>query len=249
MPDALPISDEVEKNGFFTCRAIASPSEIAELLAAISRMEEHPGLRKKVGVFAVRNLLEECPEIRKFASSPSVRHLVEPVLGTECFPVRGILFDKVPEANWKVPWHQDVTIAVQNRIDAGGFGPWSTKADVLHVQSPAAVLNKMLSLRLHLDPCREENGALRLIPGSHRQGRIAEELIPAIREASPEHVCVVGAGDVLLMRPLLLHASSASRVPSHRRVVHIDFAAVQLPAGMGWFFGMDSLPPAKSGYR
>jgi hypothetical protein len=249
VPDGSSLSNEVEKNGFATCRAVASPSEIAELLAAISRMNEHSGLRKKMGVFAVRNLLEECPEIRKFASLPLVRRLVEPVLGRECFPVRGILFDKVPEANWKVPWHQDVTIAVQNRIDADGFGPWSTKADVLHVQPPAAVLDKMLSLRLHLDPCGEENGALRVISGSHRQGRIPEELIPAIREANPEHVCVVGAGDVLLMRPLLLHASSASSVPNHRRVVHIDFAAVQLPVGMGWFLGADSLPPAKSHFR
>jgi hypothetical protein len=246
VPDGSSISDEVEKNGFATCRAVASPSEIAELLAAISRMNQHPGLRKKMGIFAVRNLLEECPEIQKFASSPFVRDLVEPVLGTACFPVRGILFDKVPAANWMVPWHQDVTIAVQHRIDADGFGPWSTKADVLHVQPPAPVLDKMLSLRLHLDPCGEQNGALRVISGSHRQGRIAEELIPAIREASPEHICVVGAGDVLLMRPLLLHASSASSIPNHRRVVHIDFAAVQLPAGMGWFLVTDPLPPAKS---
>ncbi len=202
-------------------------------------MNEHPGLRKKMGVFAVRNLLEECPEIRRFSSSPTVRRLVEPVLGAECFPVRGILFDKVAEANWKVPWHQDVTIAVRNRVEADGYGPWSIKAGVLHVQPPAAVLDEMLSVRLHLDPCGEENGALRVIPGSHRQGRIAEDLIPAIRESSPEHLCVVGTGDVLLMKPLLLHASSASRVPDHRRVVHLDFAAVHLPTGMRWFSGMD----------
>jgi ectoine hydroxylase-related dioxygenase (phytanoyl-CoA dioxygenase family) len=97
------------------------------------------------------------------------------------------------------------------------------------------VLEEMLSLRLHLDPCGEGNGALRVIPGSHRCGRITEEQIPSIRQASSEQICVLGVGDVLLMRPLLLHASSASRVPDHRRVVHLDFAAVQLPPGMGWF--------------
>jgi hypothetical protein len=239
VPDPSSIREDVEKNGFATFRAVASPTEIAELLAAIGRMNEHPGLRKKTGVFAVRNLLEECSEVRKFACSQAVHRLIEPVLGTVFSPVRGILFDRVPAANWKVPWHQDVTIAVQNKVEADGFGPWSVKADVLHVQPPDSVLEKMVSLRLHLDPCGENNGALRVIPGSHRRGRIAEELIPTIREASFEHVCAVDAGDALLMRPLLLHASSASRVPNHRRVVHLDFAAFQLPKGMGWFSGMD----------
>jgi ectoine hydroxylase-related dioxygenase (phytanoyl-CoA dioxygenase family) len=232
---ASVIRDEVEKNGFATCQAVVSAVEVEELLAAIKRLNERTGVRKKIGVFAVRNLLEESPEIRELADRPAIRHLIEPVLGAECYPVRGILFDKVPDANWKVPWHQDVTIAVQNKIEADGFGPWSIKAGVLHVQPPAAVLEGMVSLRLHLDPCGDANGALRVIPGSHSWGRIPEGKIPSIRDATHEHVCVLGIGDVLLMRPLLLHASSVSRVPDHRRVIHIDFAAVQLPSGMSWF--------------
>ena len=108
------------------------------------------------------------------------------------------------------------------------------KADVLHVQPPAEVLEHMVSVRLHLDNCGEENGALRVIPGSHLHGRIPEADIPAMRE-TPEVVCAVGIGGALLMRPLLLHASSPSRVPGHRRVVHLDFASVQLPNGMRWF--------------
>ena len=105
---------------------------------------------------------------------------------------------------------------------------------MLHVQPPAEVLEHMVSVRFHLDDCGEENGALRDIPGSHLRGRIPEEDIPAMRE-TPEVVCAVAVGGALLMRPLLLHASSPSRVPGHRRVVHLDYASVQLPNGMRWF--------------
>ena len=205
-----------------------------DLLTSLESIGETGSVRKRGGVFAVRNLLDVSPEVRELANSEAVRALVEPVLGERFFPVRGILFDKIPDANWKVPWHQDVTIAVQERVEAEGFGPWSMKADVLHVQPPAEVLEHMVSVRLHLDNCGEENGALRVIPGSHLYGRISEDDIQAMRE-TPEIVCAVGLGGALLMRPLLLHASSPSRIPGHRRVVHLDFASVQLPNGMRWF--------------
>jgi len=156
------------------------------------------------------------------------------ILGFGAFPVRGILFDKIPDANWKVPWHQDVTIAVREKAVVGGFGPWSTKAGILHVQPPASVLEKMISIRMHLDSCNESNGALQVIPGSHRSGRIAEIDIPSVLVGSQPHICAVNSGGVLLMRPLLLHASSASQSPAHRRVIHLDFVCEQLPAPLKW---------------
>ncbi len=113
---------------------------------------------------------------------------------------------------------------MQERVEADGFGPWSTKADVLHVQPPSSILENMLTVRLHLDNCGEDNGALRVLPGSHTHGKIPEQETLGLRETLPEHVCAVGLGGALLMRPLLLHASSPSRVPGHRRVVHLDFS-------------------------
>lgn len=201
----------------------------------MERIDQVGSVRRRGGIFAVRNLLDVSAEVRELAISAVVRQLVEPVLGQDFFPVRGILFDKIPGANWKVPWHQDVTIAVHERVEADGFGPWSIKADVLHVQPPACVLEHMISVRFHLDLCSEANGALRVIPASHRLGRIPEDRIAAMRAGDPERICAVETGGVLLMRPLLLHASSPSQVPDHRRVIHIDFAAVQLPNGMRWF--------------
>ena len=231
---ATGIEHAVETVGFAIVEAVLSRSTVDRLLTALEHIGNTGSIRKRGGIFAVRNLLDASPEVSELANSESIRALVEPVLGTQCFPVRGILFDKIAGANWKVPWHQDVTIAVQHRVEAEGFGPWSIKADVLHVQPPAEVLESMISVRIHLDPCGEENGALRVLPGSHQRGRIPEKAILTMREI-PEVVCAVGLGGALLMRPLLLHASSPSRVPGHRRVVHLDFASTPLPRGMQWF--------------
>jgi ectoine hydroxylase-related dioxygenase (phytanoyl-CoA dioxygenase family) len=229
------LRNEVEENGFAICEDVLSPEEIYALLSGLDTIGEMSSLQKRGATFAIRNLLDASSEVRELTNSEVVRKLVEPVLGLGFFAVRGILFDKIPNANWKVTWHQDVTIAVQEKVEAQGFGPWSIKADVLHVQPPAFVLEQMISVRFHLDPCGEDNGALRVIPGSHLKGRIPDEEIARIREEVPERICAVRAGGALLMRPLLLHASSPSRVPGHRRVVHLDFAAVNLPNGMRWF--------------
>lgn len=235
MSTIVNLLEEIEENGFALRENILSPSEIDRLLAALDQINRPGTLRRRNVVFAIRNLLEDSPEVRALANSTAIRALVEPILGPEAFPVRGILFDKIADANWKVPWHQDATIAVQERIETDGFGPWSIKSGVLHVQPPVKILENMLSVRMHLDPCRAENGALRVIPGSHSHGRILEDQTAKIREQSTEFICESGPGGALLMRPLLLHASSQSLIPNHRRVIHLDFAAVPLPNGLRWF--------------
>lgn len=134
--------------------------------------------------------------MRELARSPEVRALVEPLLGAGAFAVRGILFDKTPDANWKVAWHQDLTIAVRERREVEGFGPWSEKAGVVHVQPPAAVLEQMVTVRLSLGPCGPGNGPVCVIPGSHAHGRLSAEEVQrrrtgdgAVPPASPRWAC------------------------------------------------------------
>jgi hypothetical protein len=227
------IKAAIDRAGFAIQEGVISSEMIDSLICLLGRHERGESLERQGKVFAIRNLLEQ-PEIAELAGSSRIRTLIEAVLGGVFFPVRGILFDKLPTANWKVPWHQDVTIAVRNRFEVSGFGPWSMKAGVLHVQPPAAVMEKMVSIRLHLDACNECNGALRVIPGSHRYGRIPENRLQAILQSSEAHVCNVNRGGALLMRPLLLHASSPSLSPAHRRVIHLDFASEMLPTPLQW---------------
>jgi ectoine hydroxylase-related dioxygenase (phytanoyl-CoA dioxygenase family) len=221
-------------DGFAMVANVLTSAEVDALQRALEKVADPLAARRHGAMYALRNLLDVSPEVRALAEAATVRGLVEPILGKSCFPVRGILFDKIPDANWKVPFHQDVTIAVREKIETDGFGPWSVKGGVLHTQPPVAVLESMLSVRLHLDDCHEQNGALRVVRGSHWLGRIAESAIDSTRQQCGEHTCSVPSGGALLMRPLLLHASSPARTPGHRRVIHIDFAAHALPSGLRW---------------
>lgn len=173
------------------------------------------------------------PEVMQLAES-LMADLVRPHLRAEPVPVRGIYFDKRPETNWLVAWHQDLTLALKERVEVPGWGPWSVKEGVPHVQPPVELLKQMLTVRLHLDGADSTNGALRVLPGTHRLGRLNAEAIQSCRETSEEVSCETKTGDMLLMRPLLLHASSRSTSERRRRVLHIEFAGFDLPVPLEW---------------
>jgi hypothetical protein len=156
------------------------------------------------------------------------------LIGPGARPVRILVFDKTPQINWSVAWHQDRVVAVQTRADVPGFGPWSTKDGVPHVEPPVAILERMVTLRLHLDDCGADSAPLKLAQGSHRLG-----LVPADRAADeagalPMTICTAKAGDVWASSSLVLHASERSCAAGHRRVLHIDFAAIDLPPPLRW---------------
>jgi len=226
--------DALADNGFAPVPKVLTATEIGALVRALDGAPLSDSVRRKGGTYAIRNLLDVVPEVARLAASAKIRRIVEPVLGRKAFVVRGNLFDKTRGANWKVPLHQDLTIAVVRRMELLGFGPWSLKAGTLHVQPPADVLEGMLSVRLHLDECDVSNGPLQVIRGTHLEGRLTSSAIDALRQNRKITECVAGAGDVLVMRPLLVHASGPSRKPGHRRVLHLDFAAGPLPGGLEW---------------
>jgi ectoine hydroxylase-related dioxygenase (phytanoyl-CoA dioxygenase family) len=221
----------VEENGFCVLQQVVAPNEIADFVCAIESLASSREYSRRGERYALRDVFEALPQTRDFVRSKTVREILAPILGEDFFCVRALLFDKNPNANWKVPFHQDLTIEVQNRIEEDSFGPWSHKAGVLCAQPPRETLETMLTLRLHCDDCDSRNGALRVLAGSHQMGKLSAAKIQELRQTTREVVCEVPAGGVLLMRPLLLHASSPAVSPRHRRVLHFDFSARDLPLG------------------
>lgn len=237
MPPPAPLSnlspgglrDELDAQGFLILGGVLAPKSVEDVLGALASSEIEVTRSR-----GVRNLVSKVPAIAALSGSQEVLGLAE--LGLDAPPrlVRSILFDKVAGANWAIRWHQDKTIAVRRRIDVAGYGPWSVKEGIASVQPPARVLERMVSIRLHLDDCGEHNGALQVLPGSHRSGKLTAARQTALVEAGGVRTCTVGRGGALLMKPLLLHASSPAIDPSHRRVVHFDYAGVDLDGGLEW---------------
>jgi hypothetical protein len=241
----MELARTIERDGFTIVPDVVAPEVVAGLIAALDALGPSPAILERGGrTYAMRDLLRLVPQVRTLAGSEALRVLVGAVLGPEAFVVRGLLFDKTPEANWPVPWHQDLTIAVKVRADVPGYGPWTVKGGVPHVRPPIAVLQRMLTLRVHLDDCDATRGPLRVLPGSHGHGRLEAGETRRWLEAVPPVSCQVPRGGVLVMRPLILHASSLATDPRHRRVLHLEYAADRLPGNLEWHEAPEG-PPAE----
>ncbi|HEY1710915.1 MAG TPA: phytanoyl-CoA dioxygenase family protein [Rhizomicrobium sp.] len=223
----------LERDGFALVRGVVSAGLIARTIAAFATADVSRSKRSEE-TYGARNILDVA-EVRELASLDTVRAFVSDALDGEPLVVRGIFFDKTPAANWPVAWHQDLSLALAARQETDGWQAWSVKAAVVHVQPPADVLGRMVTLRFHLDACSEDNGPLRVVPGSHAHGRLDRERQASLRAQVNEQSLCVAAGDVIAMRPLIMHASSAARSPHHRRIVHLEFAPRDLlPPGLAW---------------
>ncbi len=223
--------DKFNRDGFALVRNPFDEKTLANMQANLDFKVNELGSVRKGGR---RDVVDNLSHLRDISERTELLRIMSEALGHDAFLVRATLFDKTAEANWKVPWHQDVTIAVTERHDTPGYSPWSIKAGVVHVQPPTEVLERMVTIRVHIDPCPKSNGALWVMPGSHRCGRLNQNEVGSYVDEKLMVCCEAGRGDILVMRPLLLHSSSASLEPARRRILHFDYATGDLDNGLRW---------------
>jgi hypothetical protein len=227
------VIDRLSEDGFALVESVFDPAECDqltnELEAALAVCQDDKVVLRRANgaIFGARNLLTIFPKAATLWRKQPLIDLLVNVFGGQLGLVRGLYFDKPPESNWSLPWHQDRTIAVQdNALPSERFRNRTTKGGVPHVEAPDGLLNQMLTLRIHLDEVTEENGPLQVLPGTHAPD--------ATRPPRPPVAIFARAGDVLAMRPLLSHSSGMSNPETsrHRRVIHLEFAATrELPDG------------------
>ncbi|QVL30131.1 phytanoyl-CoA dioxygenase family protein [Telmatocola sphagniphila] len=226
------------ERGYVLVPGILNPTQCANWLSSWECFlnSERPStiLRTADGtIYGARNLLRDWPEIRDLLEETSVFSLVREILGPQAGLVRILFFDKPPEQSWALPWHKDLNISVRkNDRPSSQFIHPTFKHGVPHVEAPQSLLERMLTVRLHLDPSTETNGPLRVLPGSHQSSKSIDS-----SGVAPETI-LSNAGDALLMRPLLTHSSGDSQAGTkeHRRIFHFEFAGMrELPEGFEWW--------------
>ena len=198
---------------------------LAELKAALADLPPDEAGVRIHGIEALEPLL---------ASTGCIGAVAASVLGECAKPVRAILFNKSPDSNWSLAWHQDRTICVKEMREVPGFGPWTIKSGMHHVAPPFELLARMVTLRAHLDDVPATNAPLLVAPGSHNFGRIPVSDVDEIVRRCGTRACLAEAGDVWLYATPILHASEAASAPTSRRVLQVDFAAETLPSGLEW---------------
>lgn len=232
MNNFLENKAEFQKRGFTTINSVYSQEEIDAIIKFIDEQDTNsPIFRKSENLFAIRQFIKELPQIKSLIFNERLKSIIN-TIEENAFIVKSIYFDKPENSNWFVAYHQDLTISVDKKENSEGFGPWTSKHNQFAVQPPIEILENIFTIRIHLDDTDENNGALKVIDGSHLKNIYRPEKIDWTNEK--ESFCNVGAGGIMLMKPLLLHSSSRTSNQKRRRVIHIEFSNKTLPNPLNW---------------
>jgi phytanoyl-CoA dioxygenase PhyH len=227
MLGALP--NRLERFGAVQVCAALDTQELCTLWSSI-RPETTPGAvrGRSQQPYGARGILAARPGVARLLMEVGLTRLATSALGAPAFPIDAQFFDKRADANWAVPAHQDVVVPIPAAAPADTVRNPRERHGLRYGEPGVLVLNELVALRVHFDDACGESGGIAIVNGSHVAGRIADADLRKIPESDFEpYDC--WAGDVLLMKPLVVHRSARSTLPARRRVLHVLYAP-----GDGW---------------
>ena len=218
--------NEINSEGFAIIDNVYSENEIEKIISEIEKVteseSENSTFRKSEDLFAIRQFHKEIPETLNFIFNQNLREIIKLNFGENYFITKSIYFDKPEKSNWFVAYHQDLTISVDKKVEIENYENWTTKQNQFAVQPPKEILEQNFTIRIHIDKTTKENGALKVLNKSHRKGIVRTENIELDNET--ETICEVEKGGIMIMKPLIFHASNKTTNNKRRRVIHIEFS-------------------------
>jgi ectoine hydroxylase-related dioxygenase (phytanoyl-CoA dioxygenase family) len=224
---------EINSEGFTIVSNVYSETEINHIISFIENTNtDKDSFRRTANLFAIRQFHKEVPETLKLIFNKNVKEIINNIFGNDYFITKSIYFDKPELSNWFVAYHQDLTISVDKKVTIEGYKNWTTKDNQFAVIPPLHILENNFTIRIHLDKTTSKNGALKVINKSHNKEVYRPENINF--DIETETICEVEKGGIMIMKPLLLHASNKTTDGERRRVIHIEFSNHILPNEIEW---------------
>lgn len=224
--------DSMLQDGFSIVPQFFTTEYIDELIA---QLESHNVFDyDKPASDTSANLIHVVPAVKSLAHATQIMTIVEQVLGATSFPITAFILDKTEDNNWGLDWHQDLKISVKRKIETSGYSNWTEESGIPHVIPPLSVLEKRMSVRIHLDNCFIENGAMLVAPKSHKMGMLSDTSEIEKITSGETRYCEIEKAGVMFFTPLLLHKSPYATTNKKRRVLQIDYAGTKLMNGLEW---------------
>jgi len=198
-----PQRAQLDDQGFTALPGFMSDEMLERMRARVDELFAEEGeqagseFRREENARRLANLVDKGEIFREAIASAPILALVEAVLGPE-FKLSSLNVRSAdPHSNSLQPLHVDMGLLPDQR----GY----------------AVCNTVWML----DDFTEANGALRVVPRSHRFGHRPQDVLSDLNAVHPEEILVTGrAGTVVVMNAHLWHGGTANRTDRERRALH-----------------------------
>ena len=202
----------LDTDGYLVLESLMDSSLLEQVRARVEQLFEQEGdqagseFKQEPHSRRLANLVDKGEIFERIIQTPRVLECMEHVLG---------------------PRYKLSSLNVRSADpDNGGAQP-------LHVDSAAVadiqgywVCNSVWML----DDFTEQNGATRLIPGSHRWRRLPQGEVADLYAPRPDEILLTGrAGTVVVMNAHMWHGGTANRTPAHRRAMHVYYTRWDKP--------------------
>lgn len=231
--DVESIQAQLDTRGFCLRSGILSDTTCDAIVRAMEALA--PETHSRESAYALRDPLIAAPDLLPILASSPIPALAATLFQRSPWVVRSLYYDKPIDTKWKEPWQQNRTVTLRAHGEPREFKAWSMKEGIPHALAPVSLLKRMVIVRIHLDDCDAKNGALHVIPGTHKKGLLGDKDMLAFRAKEGEVICAIPRGGVMLMKPLLAHSSQLANPPRHRRVLHLEFADSAPATALEWY--------------
>lgn len=223
------LNEDLEQKGFTVANAIYSSNEIQQILQVLKqnlRLES----TKETGLPL---LFKHVPLLKSVMFNEKLDSLLNTVGFNNTQLINAIFYLKSPQTNFYTNPHQTITITVKERHQVDGFSGWSAREGVTSVMSPLHILKNMLSIKICLGDSNQQNGGIRVIPGSHKKILTIQERNFLIDNTLPVNVNAK-QGDCQILKPLILKAFQNNKSYQNAPVIQLDFCNINLPNPLSW---------------